>query len=123
VLAEIGAGQVPELVVLNKIDVADDLVVTRLLRAEPDAVPVSARTGAGLDVLRLVVQSALPQPEFEVVALVPYDRGDLVSRVFEQGDVSTFEHVGGGTQLTARVHSALLADLQPYLAEPAMPSG
>jgi GTP-binding protein HflX len=123
VLAEIGAGQVPELVVLNKIDVADDLVVTRLLRAEPHAVPVSARTGQGLDVLRLVVQAALPQPEFEVVALVPYERGDLVSRVFEQGDVSTFEHVEGGTQMTARVHSALLADLQPYLAESAVPSG
>jgi GTP-binding protein HflX len=115
VLAEIGADRVPELVVLNKIDVADELSVTRLLRAEPGSVPVSARTGEGLHALRLAIEQALPQPAFEVDAVVPYDRGDLVSRVFEEGDVSSFEHVAAGTQLTARVGSALRAELEPYL--------
>jgi GTP-binding protein HflX len=121
VLAEIGADGVPELVVLNKTDVADPLSVTRLLRAEPGAVPVSARTGAGLDDLRAAIDAALPQPAFEVDAVVPYERGDLVSRVFEEGDVATFAHVESGTHLTARVGSALRAELEPYLSEPALP--
>src|SRR5437764_4856827 len=47
VFAEIDALGVPELVVLNKVDVADAAQVERLLRAEPEAVAVSARTGAG----------------------------------------------------------------------------
>jgi GTP-binding protein HflX len=121
VLAEIGADSVPELVVLNKTDVADEMSVTRLLRAEPGAVPVSARTGAGLDALRAAIESALPQPAFEVDAVVPYDRGDLVSRVFEQGDVSAVEHLGSGTAITARVGSALRAELEPYRTAPASP--
>jgi GTP-binding protein HflX len=52
VLHEIGAGHVPELLVLNKIDVAPDEWVRALCRAYPDAVPVSALTGAGVDRLR-----------------------------------------------------------------------
>jgi GTP-binding protein HflX len=122
VLAEIGAGGVRELVVLNKVDVADELSVTRLLRAEPGSLPVSARTGEGLDALRLAVQASLPQPEFEVEVVVPYDRGDLVSRVFEQGDVSAFEHVAEGTLLRARVSSALLTELDAYRVGAVSPS-
>jgi GTP-binding protein HflX len=121
VLAEISADRVRELVVLNKTDLADPLAVTRLLRAEPGAVPVSARTGAGLDHLRAAIEAALPQPAFEVDAVVPYSRGDLVSRVFEEGDVAAFAHLEAGTHLTARVGSALRSELEPYLSEPALP--
>jgi GTP-binding protein HflX len=115
VLAEIGADGVPEIVAVNKIDAADELTVTRLLRSEARSVAVSARTGAGLDGLRDAIEAALPQPEFEVEAVVPYARGDLVSRVFEQGDVSSYEHVEDGTLLVARVSSALRAELEDYL--------
>ncbi|MBM0232805.1 GTPase HflX [Micromonospora sp. STR1_7] len=52
VLHEIGAGDVPELLVLNKIDVAPSEWVDALCRAHPHAIPVSARTGAGIDHLR-----------------------------------------------------------------------
>ena len=115
VLAEIGADGVPEIVAVNKIDAADELTVTRLLRSEARSVAVSARTGAGLDGLRDAIEAALPQPEFEVEVVVPYARGDLVSRVFEQGDVSSYEHVEDGTLLVARVSSALRAELEDYL--------
>ncbi|CCH19833.1 GTPase HflX [Micromonospora lupini] len=52
VLHEIGARDVPELLVLNKIDVAPSEWVDALCRVHPDAVAVSARTGAGIDHLR-----------------------------------------------------------------------
>ncbi|MGZ4476055.1 MAG: GTPase HflX, partial [Nocardioides sp.] len=48
VFAEIGASQVPELVVINKADAADPVVVQRLQRAEPHSVVVSAKTGEGI---------------------------------------------------------------------------
>ncbi|MBA3309137.1 MAG: GTPase HflX, partial [Nocardioidaceae bacterium] len=55
VFAEIGADRVPELIVVNKSDVADPLAVSRLLTREPHAVVVSARSGDGLhDVLAAI---------------------------------------------------------------------
>ncbi len=107
VLAEIGATDARELVVINKTDASDEHTVTRLLRVEPGSVAVSARTGAGLDDLRLAIEAALPQPEFEIDTVIPYNRGDLVSRVFEQGDVKSFDHVEDGTRVHARVGSEL----------------
>ncbi len=107
VLAEIGALDVAELVVVNKTDLADEHTVTRLLRTEPGSVAVSARTGAGMDALRVAIETALPRPEFEIETVIPYERGDLVSRVFEQGDVLSYEHVADGTFVHARVGSAL----------------
>jgi GTPase len=114
VLAEIGAQDVPELVVVNKIDTADPLVVSRLLRTERDAVAISARTGEGLDKLRAVIEEQLPRPPVELEALVPYDHGELVSQMHRTGEVISVEHEAGGTRVRARVSEGLAAALAPY---------
>jgi GTP-binding protein HflX len=114
VFAEIGAQAVPEIVVVNKADAADPLVVTRLLRREPAAVVVSARTGHGLPELVDRIAAALPRPDVDVDVLVPYERGDLVARVHAEGEVLDEEHVGEGTRLAARVSPALAAALTGY---------
>ena len=116
VLREIDAGGIPEIVVVNKADVADPLVLARLLRSEPHSLAVSARTGQGIDELRLAVERELPLPRVEVVVRVPYDRGDLVSRVHQEGVVLAEEHTGDGTVLHARVGAALAAELAPHRA-------
>ena len=114
VLAEIGAQDVPELVVVNKTDTADPLVVSRLLRVERGAVPVSARTGDGLEHLRTAVERSLPRPPVELEALVPYDRGELVSRMHRTGEVLSVVHEPAGTRVRARVSEGLAAALEPY---------
>ena len=114
VLAEIGADKVPELVVINKTDIADPLVVTRLLAREPHAVVVSARTGAGVEEVLAAIEADLPRPQVEVAVLLPYARGDLVSRIHEQGEVLCVEHNGDGTRVDARVNPTLAGELQPY---------
>jgi GTP-binding protein HflX len=114
VLAEIGAQDVPELVVVNKTDAADPLVVSRLLRVERGAVAVAARTGAGLDQLRTVIERRLPRPPVEMEALVPYDRGELVSRMHRTGEVLSVVHEPAGTRVRARVSEGLAAALEPY---------
>ncbi|MGH3317503.1 MAG: GTPase HflX, partial [Nocardioidaceae bacterium] len=94
VFAEIGADRVPELIVVNKADIADPLVLKRLQAREPHTVVVSARTGTGVDDVLAAVEADLPRPALEVDALVPYDRGDLVNRIHEYGEVLEMEHTG-----------------------------
>jgi GTP-binding protein HflX len=118
VLGEIDALQVPELLVINKIDAADADTLTRLRRVAPDAVFVSARTGRGLEQLAGAIDARLPRPSVEVHVLVPYDRGDLVSRVHSTGEVLAEEHTGDGTLLAARVSGDLAGALSAYAVAP-----
>jgi GTP-binding protein HflX len=112
VLAEIGAANLPEVVVINKADLADPLTIARLLRQEPGAVVVSARTGEGIDDLHARIDGALPHPPVEIEVVVPYERGDLVSRTHTEGEVLIEEHREEGTFLSARVHHGLAAALE-----------
>jgi GTP-binding protein HflX len=118
VLAEIGADSVPELVVINKTDAADPMVVSRLLAREPHAVVCSARTGAGIDDVLSALEADLPRPDVEVSVLVPYERGDLVSKLHERGEVLESEHGAEGTRVVARVNADLAAALAPYATTP-----
>ena len=119
VIADVGAAAVPELIVINKADVANPDVVARLRRLEPRSVVVSARSGFGLSALRAAVAEALPRQSAEVTVLVPYDRGDLVSRIHDAGEVLEETHNGTGTLLRAQVSEALAAELAPYSVVPA----
>ena len=114
VLKEIDAAQVPEIMVVNKVDTADEITLQRLRHLLPRAVFVSARTGEGVEELRRVIAGALPDPAMRIEVLVPFDRGDLVSRVHEEGTVLTEEHTGEGTLLDAKVYPALAGLLQDY---------
>jgi len=112
VLAEIGADQVPEMVVINKVDATDPMTLARLSHAEPGAVAVSARTGQGIAELRASIEHALPHPAVEVELTVPYDRGDLVARVHAEGEIVATRHDEDGTHLRARVPAGLAAELR-----------
>ncbi len=115
---------VVELVVLNKCDDADPDVLARLLRREPGAVVVSARTGEGVEALRERLAETLPRPDVLVDVVVPYQRGDLVSRTHTSGTVLVEEHTGDGTRLRARVAPELAADLGAAdVGDPARSSG
>lgn len=111
VLNEIDAGGVPELIVINKCDVADSDRLATLLRREPHAVVVSAMTGEGIDELLLAIEADLPHLMEEIDLLLPFSRGDLLSRVHSQGDVISIEHEAGGTRLRARVPNSLAGEL------------
>ncbi|WP_107081588.1 GTPase HflX [Streptomyces sp. SBT349] len=115
VIREVGAKDIPEIVVLNKADAADELTLQRLLRAEKRAIAVSARTGLGLDRLLEWIDDELPRPAVELGVLVPYTEGGLVSRVHAEGEVLSEEHTAEGTLLTVRVHPELGALLEPYV--------
>ena len=111
VLYEIDAGNVRELIVINKADIADPEQVAHLLRAEPHAFVVSAMTGEGLEALLLAIEGDLPSFLRAVDVVIPYQRGDLISRAHSQGEVLAVEHIAAGTHLTARVPEQLAAEM------------
>ena len=115
VLAEIGAGHVPELVVVNKIDSADPVVLQGLRAREPGSLSISAKTGAGLAALRDAIEAALPRLDVQVKLTIPYSRGDLVARAHAEGEVLATEHSADGTLLEARVPPGLAAQLEAAL--------
>ena len=96
---------------VNKADAADPLVLARVLRREPRAVVVSARTGSGMTHLVAEIEHGLPRPDVEVRVLVPYVRGDLLARAHAEGQVVAVEHTEDGTRLHARVPADLAAEL------------
>ncbi|MFV0318803.1 MAG: GTPase HflX [Microbacterium sp.] len=114
VMGEVGARSIPEIVVFHKADLIDDDTRLVLQGLEPKALFVSSRTGEGVDQLRAAIEGVLPLPEVEVHALVPYDRGDLVSAVHEHGLILAQEHSAQGTLLHARVPPVLGGRLAPY---------
>ncbi|MFD7162696.1 GTPase HflX [Streptomyces violascens] len=115
VIRDVGAVDVPEIVVINKADAADPLVLQRLLRIERHSIAVSARTGEGIEELLALIDTELPRPSIEIEALVPYTHGQLVARAHAEGEVISEEHVAEGTVLKARVHEVLAAELAPYV--------
>ncbi|MGI6878610.1 GTPase HflX [Microbacterium sp. gxy059] len=114
VLADVGARDVREIVVFNKIDLVDESERLVLRGLQPDAVLVSSRTGEGVDELRRVVEDALPVPQVELRALVPYERGDLISAIHETGQFLSQSHEAEGTLVHARVDERLASDLRPF---------
>ncbi|MGB7166854.1 MAG: GTPase HflX [Mycobacterium sp.] len=106
----------PELLVVNKIDAASGLGLAKLRRALPGAVFVSARTGDGIDALRRRMAELAAPTDTAVDVVIPYDRGDLVSRVHADGRVQQTEHISDGTRIKARVPVALAASLRQFSA-------
>jgi GTP-binding protein HflX len=103
-----------ELMVINKADVADPLVLRRLTHEFPSAMVVSAHTGEGIDELRERIAELLPHPSVALDLLIPYERGDLAARVYEHGEVLATEHGEDGIRLRANVHPDLAARLDGF---------
>ena len=124
VLTDVGANDIPEIVALNKADIADPVVLARLRNHESPSVAVSARTGAGIEELQRLISGAIPRPDHELDLLVPYTHGEVVSRLHAQdAEILSTEHTPEGTRLHVRVREDLVDDLERYLSAPHTPAG
>ncbi|MCQ1954843.1 GTPase HflX [Arthrobacter sp. zg-Y238] len=116
VLAEVDARKVPEIIVLNKADAADPFVLERLRQRESRHVVVSARTGEGIPELLQAISEGIPRPGVDLELLVPYERGDVVSRLHqEDAEILSLEHGESGTQLHVKVREGLAAELEQFV--------
>ena len=111
VLNDIGASRIPELLVINKCDIADDAAIRRLTRLPGSTVAVSALTGAGLDDLQEAIVDALAAQTIEVDLVVPFARGDVLAALHRTGEVIDEDHAEGGTRVKVRLQHE---DLQRF---------
>jgi len=117
VLGEIGAAEIPEVILLNKWDLVDDVERARLARRHPDAVPVSALTGDGAAEVLVRLAAALPQLQ-EVTLLVPHDRSDVVPWLYREEEVVSTDAGADGTLVRARVSERGLGRVQAFRVSP-----
>jgi GTP-binding protein HflX len=119
-LLELGAAHIPQLVALNKVDRLDNPAeVTELLAQYPNSLAVSAITGYGVPALLSRVEGILQRARESVQLLIPYERGDIVSMLYEQAIVERETHLAEGTLLEVHVPGHLLDQIEPFQLETA----
>ncbi len=118
VLEEIGAGSVPRLYVVNKLDVAPPQVMEEVSRLREGVVGISAKTGEGVDKLLEAVARRLHALMDVVELYVPYERGDVVAALHREGEVLTEDHDETGTTVRARVPQGSAARYSEWLISP-----
>jgi GTPase len=112
VIAQVEASNIEELIVFNKADLIDADTEVRLRGLVPGCLLVSARDGRGISDLEALIAERLPKPNEKFEGILPYDRGDLVSKVHLTGQVLEIEYLETGTRLVALVSQDLAAELR-----------
>jgi GTP-binding protein HflX len=107
VINDIGGGDIPEIIAINKVDIASPDVVMEILRKEPNSYAFSVRSGFGIEGLIHAIEKSLPHPSVEITTVIPYNRGDLVSAIHEKGEILSEEHLAEGTAIHAYVDGGL----------------
>jgi len=115
-LAEIGAGHIPVITALNKIDLLQGAEAERTVLIDfSNSVAISAEKGIGISDLLKLVEGQLFETYLPVSIRLPYQQGDLISLFHDQGQVSHIEHKSGGVLITGNLPMRLFARFQPYL--------
>jgi GTP-binding protein HflX len=116
VLRDIGAGDVPDLLVINKADVPTAGDVDRAtLGVQP--LRVSARTGEGVDKLLEVVAERLRALATVLELTVPYERGDVLAALHREGEVLVEVHADHGTRVRARLGDAEASRFREFVTD------
>jgi GTPase len=102
-LEEIGAGDRPRLLALNKVDLVDDERRRELRFRHPRAVQVSAETGEGLDELRAAIEGRFLSSLHPMELLLPYEEGGRLSELHELAGELEREDTAEGVRVRARV--------------------
>jgi len=115
VLGEVDALNIPEIIVLNKADVADPFVIERIRNRESNTSVVSAHTGEGIEELLEKISTSIPRPGIQLEVLIPYNRGDLIAKLHQsESEILESEHLENGTRLIVKVRDSLAAELETF---------
>jgi GTP-binding protein HflX len=119
-LDEIGAGHIPVVTALNKIDrLGRPTLAQETVRMYPKAVAISALTGLGRDELLRLIETELFERFTPLEVRLPYQQGALISLFHEAGQVDRIEHERGGVLMQGRVPGRVAAQFARWEIHPA----
>ncbi|MEM7202764.1 MAG: GTPase HflX [Planctomycetota bacterium] len=112
VLQQLGADTIPRITILNKVDQAPDAAhLARLQAVDPLTVPLSAKTGLGIDQLETRLQDMLARSERRVEVLIPHAAGGLHAEIRRNTTVLSEFHTEDGCLIECLVSASLLGRL------------
>jgi GTP-binding protein HflX len=115
-LDEIGAGHVPTITALNKVDLLKQPEQAQeTLQSYSKAVAISGLEGSGLSEMLALVQQELYETYTPIKVHLPYQQGALISMFHEMGQIEVIEHERGGVHIQGRIPGRLLAQFAPWL--------
>jgi GTP-binding protein HflX len=117
VLKEIGAGDVPELLVFNKADMTPE-AAEQMVQLHQGSVAISAVSGEGIEKLLQTIGDRMRSITAVVELLVPYDRGDIVAAVHREGEVVSTANEDDGMRIRARLADASAGRLSEFVVSP-----
>ena len=115
VIGEVGAHDVPEIVVFNKADLVGMGETLQLRGLAPEGLFVSAKTGEGIDLLMARIDELLPKPSVPLSLRIPFDRGDLVATLHRVGTVKHVEYSEQGTDMSVLVEPSMVSTYSDYI--------
>ncbi|HUH98489.1 MAG TPA: GTPase HflX [Anaerolineales bacterium] len=114
-LEEIGAGHIPTVTALNKIDrLVRPEVARETVRQYSKAVAISARKGIGLPDLLALIKKELYETYISILVRLPYQQGALISLFHEAGQVERIAHERGAVVMQGRIPGRLAAQFSPW---------
>ncbi|MCX7027633.1 MAG: GTPase HflX [Spirochaetes bacterium] len=114
VLSEIGAGNLPKIIVLNKIDIAERGIVDTWQRLHPDGLPISVKTKLGLEGLTALIEKMLTAGMEEIIVAIPHSEYALVPLIRREGSVIEERSEDECTVVRCRVPERLMDRLGKY---------
>lgn len=114
VLSDIGAAFKPEILVYNKIDLLEG---ENNIFPKENSVGISVLENTGIDKLMTLIGEVAPGKKKEVLVLVPYNEGALVSRLHETQKILSEEYTENGTKIQLLADSSTYESLKEYVIE------
>jgi GTP-binding protein HflX len=114
VLVEVGAAEIPRLLVLNKVDAIEDERRRELTFRQPGSVQVSAQTGEGLEGLREEIEAKFLSSLTRMELLVPYEEGSRLSELHDVAGEMEREDTAAGVRVRARVPAGAAARFERF---------
>ncbi|MDB6114240.1 MAG: hflX [Lacunisphaera sp.] len=118
VLGELEAADKAMITVFNKVDAADAKLLARMRAQHPEALFISAHTGAGIDALLRRCEELAVDEHQAVELLIPHNRYDVISRLHAAGRVKKQESLDEGVRLSGRFPKKSAALYMPYIFTP-----
>ena len=114
VLKELGADTKPTILVYNKID---RLELDIYPKNHDDIVYISAKKGINMDKLIEIIQDNIMKNTYAVTLMLPYERGDIFSRLKNKYNIENFEYVESGITLDVNLEEEDYNIYKEYILE------